>query len=89
MAALDLRLLAATDFGWLAAVTSFSGTAESGQNSERSTERNQLQNSTHVVSLFELSMVGSLRTLPSWRTSDTLMVALSKTICVRHSMDAR
>ena len=56
---------------------------------------NVAQNATNFktrlidVSLFQLSMGWSHWTLPSWRTRDTLVAALSKTIRVRHSLDAR
>ena len=51
LAALDLRSLAATNLRGLAAVTGFSGTAESGQDGQGYAQRNQLHRTTHVVSL--------------------------------------
>ena len=54
LAAPDLRCLAAPDLGWLATISGFSGTAESGQDCEGRAQRDQLQNATHVVSLSTL-----------------------------------
>lgn len=51
MTALRLRSLAATNLRGFAAVTGFSGTAESGQDGQGYAERNQLHRTTHVVSL--------------------------------------
>ena len=89
MTALRLRSLAALDLRGLAAVTGFSGTAESGQYGQGCAQRNQLHRTTHVVSLsFHYDGLAS-QPDPSRRTSTALMALLFKTIRVRHSLDAR